>query len=276
MSKVIGIDLGTTNSCVAVMEGSTAQVIENSEGARTTPSMVGFTNEGETYMDLVRAYYSLNSQSSIAGGVISSFIGGVYVDRATHGQKGGSQPYTPVSLKEQKRAFNALKKYIFAPDAFSAPKDLYNYIARQRRGYNFFSGPEDPKIHAQVLGYQTRVLAHIMHPNTLQRLSDSELYGNQYKLSSFMTDLNNAMFKPDVYGNINSFRQNLQATYVTRLIEIVSGKNSNRYKIPVQSMAIYNLEKIMKYVKNNKSGNISSNAHRNHLRKLISNALENI
>ena len=48
MSKVIGIDLGTTNSCVAVMEGSSAQVIENSEGARTTPSMVGFTNDGET------------------------------------------------------------------------------------------------------------------------------------------------------------------------------------------------------------------------------------
>ena len=48
MSQVIGIDLGTTNSCVAVMEGSSAQVIENSEGARTTPSMVGFTNEGET------------------------------------------------------------------------------------------------------------------------------------------------------------------------------------------------------------------------------------
>ena len=48
MSKVIGIDLGTTNSCVAVMEGTSAQVIENSEGARTTPSMVGFTNEGET------------------------------------------------------------------------------------------------------------------------------------------------------------------------------------------------------------------------------------
>ncbi len=48
MSKVIGIDLGTTNSCVAVMEGTNAQVIENSEGTRTTPSMVAFTNEGET------------------------------------------------------------------------------------------------------------------------------------------------------------------------------------------------------------------------------------
>lgn len=52
MGKVIGIDLGTTNSCVSVMDGSAPKVIENAEGARTTPSMVAFTEEGERLMGM--------------------------------------------------------------------------------------------------------------------------------------------------------------------------------------------------------------------------------
>ena len=47
MGKILGIDLGTTNSCMAIMEGSEPLVLENSEGARTTPSVVAFTKTGE-------------------------------------------------------------------------------------------------------------------------------------------------------------------------------------------------------------------------------------
>jgi len=53
MGKVIGIDLGTTNSCVAVMEGGEPKVIANAEGFRTTPSVVAFAKNGERLVGLV-------------------------------------------------------------------------------------------------------------------------------------------------------------------------------------------------------------------------------
>lgn len=48
MGKIIGIDLGTTNSCVAIMDGAKARVLENAEGDRTTPSIIAYTQDGET------------------------------------------------------------------------------------------------------------------------------------------------------------------------------------------------------------------------------------
>ena len=227
-----------------------------------------FNNEGDTYEDLRRAYYTLNSQAARAGDVVSRFIGGVYIDRSNIGQSGGTKPYTPVPEKDQRRAMQTLNTYIFSPNAFDHPNEVYNYLARQRRGFDFFSGPEDPKIHDQVLSYQSRVLAHILHPNTLQRIIDSELYGNTYTLSEFMTDLNESIFMSDLKTDVNTFRQNLQAVYVTRLLEMVGGKSSDRFKIPAKSMAIYNLEKIYKMLEKPK-GNTSSIAHRNHIRLLI-------
>jgi len=233
-----------------------------------------FSKTGESYQELRRAYYLLSGQRAVAANVISRFIGGVYVDRAMVGQKGAAQPYTPVSLEDQKRAMTALSKYAFAPDAFSAPNDLYSYLAMQRRGYNFFRGPEDPKIHQQVLTYQQNVLSHILHPNTLQRITDSELYGNKYTLSKYMSDLNSAIFKVDIYGNVNSFRQNLQISYTNRLIDMLTGKQSSRFTNNAKSMALYNLKQIRTMAA--PSGNVSSKAHKQHLRTLIDNALKEI
>ncbi len=67
MSKIIGIDLGTTNSCVAVMEGGNSVVIPNSEGARTTPSVVGFTKTGERLVGQVAKRQAVtNSERTIS------------------------------------------------------------------------------------------------------------------------------------------------------------------------------------------------------------------
>ena len=79
MSKVIGIDLGTTNSCVAVMEGKTAKVIENSEGARTTPSMVAFSENGEILVGQAAKRQSVtNPENTLSA--IKRLIGRKYSD----------------------------------------------------------------------------------------------------------------------------------------------------------------------------------------------------
>jgi len=61
MGKVIGIDLGTTNSCVSVLEGGEPTVIPNSEGGRTTPSVVAFTKDGERLVGTVAKRQSVTN-----------------------------------------------------------------------------------------------------------------------------------------------------------------------------------------------------------------------
>ena len=231
-----------------------------------------FQMPGNTYEDLRRAFFNLNSQYASAATTISKFIGGVYVERSIIGQKGSKKPYTPVSYRDQKRAFKALDKYIFSSDNYKIPSDIFNYLARQRRGFEFYSGSEDPKIHDLILSNQARVLSQLMSPNTLQRLKDSELYGNKYKLSEFMTDLNNSIFS-DFDQNIDGFRQNLQIVYTKRLIDIISSEKGKRYKNHAKSLALLNLNEIMKSMSSN--GNISSRAHKMHLKSIIEKALDN-
>jgi molecular chaperone DnaK len=86
MAKAIGIDLGTTNSCVAVMEGSKARVIENAEGARTTPSMVAFTDDGDVLVGQPAKRQSItNPENTVYA--IKRLIGRRYEDPITEKDK---------------------------------------------------------------------------------------------------------------------------------------------------------------------------------------------
>lgn len=230
-----------------------------------------YSKSGQSYQEMRQAFFILSSQYDQAATIISRFVGGVYVDRAMIGQAGGTKPYTPVAYADQKKAINALNKYVFAPDAYKVPNDLLNYLALQRRGFNFFAFPEDPKMHDRVLAAQRGVLFHLLHPNTLQRVVDSQLYGNTYSLSEYLTDLNNGIFAADLAGNVNTFRQNLQVEYVKMLISI---SNSKEHMNTAKSMAVYLLKDTRG--KLGTAGDLSTRAHREHLRTLIANALTEI
>jgi molecular chaperone DnaK len=94
MSKVIGIDLGTTNSCVAIMEGKDVRVIENSEGARTTPSMVAFADNGERLVGQSAKRQAVTNPSNTLY-AIKRLIGRRYDDPMVDKDK-GLVPYTIV------------------------------------------------------------------------------------------------------------------------------------------------------------------------------------
>ncbi|MBA3946865.1 MAG: molecular chaperone DnaK [Herpetosiphonaceae bacterium] len=109
MAKIIGIDLGTTNSCVAVMEGGDAQVIPNAEGGRTTPSVVGFTKNGERLVgQTAKRQATINPENTVFS--IKRFMGQNYPDvtrdremvpyQVVKGPRGDARVKTPVTNKE--------------------------------------------------------------------------------------------------------------------------------------------------------------------------------
>ena len=105
MSKIIGIDLGTTNSCVAVMEGNEPVVIANSEGHRTTPSVVAFTDSGERKVgEPAKRQAITNPLRTIYS--IKRFMGETYDKVQDEIAKIVSRPYATVRWKYR----NAIKK----------------------------------------------------------------------------------------------------------------------------------------------------------------------
>ncbi len=231
-----------------------------------------YNTPGNTYHELRSAYLILSTQHRNAATVLSRYIGGIYVDRAVIDQPGATRPFTPVALVDQKRAMDALAKYVFSPNAFDTPPRLYNHLQKQRRGFDFSSAPEDPKIHDRVIGIQQRVFSHLLHPTVQARLLDTALYGNEYALSEMMTDLTDAVFAADAEGTVNSFRQNLQAEYVNRLIDIIDPESKRIHAS--RAIALHNLKAIQSMLKTKKTTDASTEAHTGYILHMIEQALD--
>jgi hypothetical protein len=230
--------------------------------------------DGETYHELADAWVVMLAQVNRAVAVISRYVGGVEVDHSAAGQPGAQQPFVPVAGDTQRRAMAALGQYLFAPDALAASGELYASLQRQRRLFDFSGSTQDPKLHDNVLSLQRGVLNHLLHPAVLTRVTDTRLYGNDYALAELLQDLTDAIFAADLRGDVNTFRQNLQLDYVTRLTDIVSGSNRSRYDHPAQSMALYQLRAIERMLRSKRRGNIETVAHTGNVLHMIEQALD--
>lgn len=233
-----------------------------------------YSKPGKSYAEMRSRYNILNNQRFNMASAVSRFVGGVYIDRSYVGQQTNAKPLTPVPLATQKRAMEVLTKYVFAPDAFSGDEQVFPYLQAQRRGFNFFTTSEDPKITSNYMGMQTfGALSHILHPATLQRITNTRLYGNQYSVANVVADLTKGIFAADITGKVNVYRQYLQTQYVKNLSNILSGPAAGQYDEISKAAALYNLKKIKTMMATAVSPDEETKAHRSNILFLVENAL---
>lgn len=245
-----------------------AHAITTMERVKKTLSVLPdkFPTQGESYQEFLTAYTTLMRDYERASTILSRYVGGVYVDRSVVGQAGAANPYTPVPAADQERALNALKKYVFAPKAFSflTPK-LLSHLQIQRRGFEIrkLKDNEDPKIHATVATIQNAALNQLLHAYTLSRIEDSTLYGNTLPLPKVMKILDSSIME----GEIDSFRAALQVNYIERLIRIAALGGQNSFPSSSRAEAVAALET---HLPPGEGGT----SHDHYLRRIISRALD--
>ena len=220
---------------------------------------------GESYEKLKRSYYSLTSNYFTCLDIISRQIGGVYVDRSFVGQNNNKTPFTAVPVKKQVKALETLSKYAFSDEKLMVFDDIYPFLQSQRRGFNFRSSGEDPKILSLVLSGQKRVLSQLLHPNVLSRISNSGFYGNNYDVNTFLKDLTKSIFLSDMSKSVSATRMNLQVEYVKNLISILNKSNYDN----LSKAAVFNNLSWLDENLNVRYGNTRSKEHRKYLLHLI-------
>jgi hypothetical protein len=229
-----------------------------------------FGTGNQSYQTMMSKYYGLYWQRFSAAQAISRYIGGVYVDRSFAAQQATAKPFEPVSAAYQQKAMQTLGLHIFAPDAFAADAYLFPYMQQQRRGFNFFGRPEDPKPEQLVFNLQSSVLRYLLFPATLKRINSSTLYGNTYATADVLRDLMGQLFDADLKTGVNLYRQNIQTEFVNRLIAMQS---SAEHDGPSKAAALHTLQLLRTRLKGAATTDEQTRAHRMALTFLIDKAL---
>lgn len=239
---------------------------------RTLPE--NFEIEGETYQPLLTSYLVLSGQRFGAANVASRHIGGIYNNRSVVGQPGAETPFIPVPRDTQEQALEVLEAALFGPDAFAAEEAYLDHLQRQRRFFDHFGTDEDPALHDRVFNQQRAVMAHLLHPNMLERMNDARQYGGEYPVADYLQDLTQVVYAADIRGEPNTYRQNLQVEYLRRLIAVVGDGD---YSPVARSAALAAIHDVKGWVgpdwMPDLMGSREAKAHRAHLRTLI-NAFE--
>ena len=221
-----------------------------------------YTSNNDTYEELYRSYINLVFSYYQALNIATRQIGGVNIDLSHTDQNSDKKPFESVNKKTQQKAMSIISKYGFS-NKILLQDDIFPYLQKQRRGFNVST---DPTILQRILRYQNRLLDHLLNSRVLLRISNSSLYGNSYKLPYYMIDLRNSIFEEDFNMNVSTIRQNLQVSYINRLLSIVNSKSS--FDNLSKTSAFYNLNWLKDNL-DNKIGNLQTRQHKDYLFYLI-------
>ncbi len=254
-----------TNDAIAYAEDR-FKVVNNLMGKMVAK----YSKPGQSYAELRTRYGSLLNQRRSMIAAVSRYIGGVYIDRSFPEQKSATKPYTPTPVAVQKKAMATLAKYAFAPNVYDQDAQVFPYLQMQRRGFNQGRG-EDYKVTASLNSLSTSAFDHILHPATLQRITNTSLYGNQYSVAEVMSDLVKNVFDADLSGNVNVYRQYLQTSFVKSGIQLLDNVVLDQVS---KSALYYTLKKLKTKLATATVGNEETKAHRSAMIFLIEKALK--
>jgi len=228
-----------------------------------------FSNKAKSWEEYRNAHKIILREHQRALEVVSRYIGGVYVERSNPQDPNRKEPYTPTPSEEQRRAMSVLSKHAFSSEAFPINASLLSKVQLERRMFDLRGEHEDPQMHKIILGIQNKVLDHILSAWTLSRITDTQLYGNDYSVYEVIDDLTEAIFLEDMNSEVSSIRRNLQTSYVRRLIGILAADYYDEFATAAAYSSLRDIEKLMKKSSSHKP----TKAHRRLIHWIIDSGL---